>query len=397
MKQQSDAMKTTLAPHAIPFSRVDCGGAELANVQQVLNSGWLTTGEWTLRFEREFAAVVGAKHALAVNSCTSALHLALDAVGIGAGDKVLVPTLTFAATAEVVRYLGATPVLLDVDSETGCIGPEHVRAALKGHSPKAVIPVHFGGLAADIPAIRKVCDPLGIHVIEDAAHAFPTRLNGRFVGTLSRLTCFSFYANKTITTGEGGMITTDDDELVARIKLMRLHGIDRDAWNRFRSSKPAWQYDILAAGYKYNLPDLASAVGIAQLDRHVQMHSRRVQLAARYLGGLNDLTCIRLPATGRAIEDHSWHLFVIRLTSAASLSRDELIANLAELGIGTSVHYRPLHRMTYYAGLTSATPSDFPVAETWGNTAVSLPLFSSMTDDECDGVIQALRRLLDGN
>ena len=394
MKLESDAINTTPAPHAIPFSRVDCGGAELVNVQQVLNSGWLTTGEWTLRFEREFAAVVGAKHALAVNSCTSALHLALDAVGVGAGDKVLVPSLTFAATAEVVRYVGATPVLLDVDSDTGCIGPEHVRAALKSHNPKAVIPVHFGGLAADVPAIREVCDPLGIHVIEDAAHAFPTRLGGRLVGTLSRLTCFSFYANKTITTGEGGMITTDDDDLVARIKLMRLHGIDRDAWNRFRSSKPAWQYDILAAGYKYNLPDLASAVGIAQLDRHAQMHARRVLLAGRYLEGLNDLTCIQLPATGRTIEDHSWHLFVIRLKTTAALSRDELITRLAELGIGTSVHYRPLHRMTYYVTLTGATPSDFPVAETWGNTAVSLPLFSSMTDEECDAVIRALHTLL---
>ena len=375
----------------VPFARIECGEREAEMVAQVLQSGWLTTGQHTLEFERRFAEAVGARHALAVNSCTSALHLALEAVGVQAGDEVLVPTLTFAATAEVVRYLGATPVIVDVDPHTGCMGPDQLRPALERHRPRAVVPVHYAGLAADIPGIRALCEPRGIEVVEDAAHAFPTRLGGRMVGTLSRVTCFSFYANKTITTGEGGMVTTDDDALAARIRLMRLHGIDRDAWNRYRSDRPAWQYDILAAGYKYNLPDLASAVGIGQLERSPAMHASRVRLAVRYLERLAGLRAkLRLPACPADPSEHSWHLFPVRLTPAAGVGRDEFIQRLADRGVGTSVHYRPLHRMTYYADLTKARAADLPVGEDWGATTVSLPLFSSMTDTEQDAVLEAV-------
>ncbi len=378
----------------VPFARIECGEREAEMVAQVLRSGWLTTGQVTLEFERRFAAEVGAKHALAVCSCTAALHLALEAVGVGPGDKVLVPTLTFAATAEVVRYLGATPVLVDVDAATGCIGPAQVAAAIAAHRPRAVIPVHYAGIAADVPGIRAVCEPHGVHVVEDAAHAFPTRLGGRMVGTLSRVTCFSFYANKTITTGEGGMVTTDDDELAARIRLMRLHGIDRDAWNRYRSDRPAWQYDILAAGYKYNLPDLASAVGLAQLERNGAMHARRVELAKRWYRGLAGIDSLRLPACPADPADHSWHLFPVRLNPNAPVGRDEFIVRMADLGVATSVHYRPLHRMTYYAQLTGARAEDLPVGEDWGATTVTLPLFSAMTDAECDAAIDAVRTVL---
>lgn len=378
----------------VPFFRLDCGQAERDNVSRVLDSGWLTTGEWAMRFEREFAEAVGARHALAVNSCTAALHLALEAIGVSAGDEVLVPSLTFAATAEVVRYLGATPVLADVDVTTGCLGPEQVKAALNSHKLKAVIPVHFAGHAADIPAIRAVCDPLGIDVIEDAAHAFPARIGGRYIGGLSRCTCFSFYANKTITTGEGGMVTTDDDALAARMKLMRIHGIDRDAWGRYRSAGASWRYDVVAPGFKYNLPDLAAAVGVAQLSRSPLMHSRRTALAMRYLAGLRTERSIRLPASPSNPSDHAWHIFVVRIAPELAESRDRAITMLGERGIATSMHYWPLHRMTYYSALPTADAKRLPVAEDWGKTAISLPLFSTMSDLECDAVIAAVRETM---
>lgn len=380
-----------MADARVPFFRLDAQPAEFENVRRVLESGWLTTGEWTQRFEREFAAAVGAKHALAVNSCTAALHLALDAVGIKPGDRVAVPSLTFAATAEVVRYVGGDPVLIDSDPSTGCMDPNMLEVAATRGSLAAAIPVHFAGHAADLDAIAAVCKRTGTVVVEDAAHAFPTRFQGAAIGSISPATCFSFYANKTITTGEGGMVTTNDDAFAARMRIMRLHGIDRDAWDRYRSEKPAWEYDVVAAGYKYNLPDLAAAVGVAQLGRADAMHSRRVQVAERYLHALRGLTSIILPAAPATLSDHAWHLFVIRLRSGDRTGRAKAIDALAALGVATSVHYKPLHQMTCYAGLTGQSGTDLPVADRWGDSALSIPLFSAMTDAEADQVIAAMR------
>lgn len=375
----------------VPFFRLDAKAEEFDNIRRVLESGWLTTGEWTLRFEREFASAVGAKHALAVNSCTAALHLALDAIGIKPGDRVAVPSLTFAATAEVVRYVGAIPVLIDSDPSTGCMDPGKLEAASRLGPLAAAMPVHFAGHAADMNALSEVCGRTGTALVEDAAHAFPTRCGGRPVGSISPATCFSFYANKTITVGEGGMVTTNDDLLAARMRVMRLHGIDRDAWDRYRSAKPSWEYDVVAAGYKYNLSDLASAVGVAQLARGDSMHSRRVQIAARYLDALRGLRAIILPAAPPELSDHAWHLFVIRIRSGTGADRARVIDALSGLGVATSVHYKPLHRMTYYARLTGQSAQDLPVADHWGDAALSIPLFSAMTDAEVDQVIAAVR------
>src|SRR5512143_1833957 len=258
----------------VPYCRIACDGNELAYVREVLESGWLTTGAKALELERRFAAAVGAEQAIAVNSCPSALHLALEASGVKAGARVFVPTMTFTASAEVVRYLGADPVFLDVEYGTCLLTPEIVEEAVRKHPDvKTLVAVHYGGQAAPMlgrdggPGILEICRRHGLRVVEDAAHAFPARCAGRTIGALGDATCFSFYANKTITTGEGGMLTTDDPAIAARAKAMRLHGIDRDVWDRFTAAKPAWEYDVIAPGYKYNMPDVNAAIGLAQLER----------------------------------------------------------------------------------------------------------------------------------
>ena len=286
----------------IPFSRVVCDGNELAYVKEVLESGWLTTASKAQAFEEKFAEAVGARHAIAVNSCTAALHLGLEAMGVGPGDKVLVPTMTFTASAEVVRYLGADPVFLDVEYGSSLITPEIVAEAIDRHpDAKALIVVHFAGqparmLSQDGPGILEICRQRGVRVLEDAAHAFPARCGGRMVGGLGDATCFSFYANKTITTGEGGMLTTDDEAIAARARVMRLHGIDRDVWSRFTAAKPSWEYDVIAPGYKYNMPDINAAIGLAQLERARLMRDQ----ASMLRGPLHEATgrtgCLR-PAT----------------------------------------------------------------------------------------------------
>ena len=375
----------------LPFARPDITEAEIDAVARAMRSGWVTTGPETKAFESEFAAYLGGGvQAVAVNSATAGLHLALEAMGVGPGDEVIAPTLTFTATVEVARYLGADARLVDVDPVTLNIDPARIEAAITPRT-KAILPVHYGGLACDMAAIFDIARRHRLQVVEDAAHALPTTSNGALVGQLpSAAAVFSFYANKTMTTGEGGMVVTKDEELAARMRVMRLHGISRDAFDRFSSKTPAWYYEIVAPGFKYNMTDMAGALGRVQLQRLPAFVQRRQQLAARYLHELKDLPLI-LPADAPQGDTHAWHLFVIRLNDDARATRDEVIQALSDAGIGTSVHYVPLHRQPYWRDRYGLTPEQFPAAEQAYQRMLSIPLFTAMSDDEQARVIAALK------
>jgi dTDP-4-amino-4,6-dideoxygalactose transaminase len=385
----------------IPFAKVDCAGNELAYVTEVLKSGWLTTAGKCLEFEKRFASAVGASHACALNSATAALHLAVEAIGIGPGDKVLVPSMTFTASAEIIRYLGADPVFLDVDYATRLVTPEIVQAALDQHRDvKALVVVHFGGQAAQMldaesrPGIVSVCRNRGVKILEDAAHAFPTRHQGRMVGAFGDATCFSFYANKTITTGEGGMLTTEDEAVYRRVKTMRLHGISRDIWDRFTSAGAAWEYDVVAPGFKYNMPDVNAAIGLAQLERAEEFRQARERCCRFYDHALADIACLDLPERTGAYEDHSWHLYPIVIGPDAPVDRNLFIDRMAHAGIGTSVHYKPLHRMTYYRERYHLDPAHWPNTERIWKGTVSLPVYPGLTPAELEYICATVHRLL---
>lgn len=384
----------------IPFAKVSICGNELNYIKEVLESGWLTTASKAFQFEKCFADIVGAKYACTVSSCTAALHLAVEAIGIKTGDKVLVPSLTFTATAEVLRYIGADPVFMDVEYGTSLISPSILRKALKANPGiKAIIIVHYGGqspvmTSADGDGIIDICRQNNIRVIEDAAHAFPTKFENRFIGTFGDVTCFSFYANKTITTGEGGMLVTNDENIYKRAKTMRLHGISRDVWERFTSNKCSWEYDIVAPGFKYNMPDINAAVGLAQLEKAFYFRDQRQRCASYYFHEFENLQFIDLPVCMGPIEYHSWHLFPITIRPDSPVSRNEFIIQMEKAGIGTSVHYKPLHRMTYYKETYDLNPEDFPNTERIWNGTVSLPIYPELKEDELEYICQVIRKIL---
>ena len=379
----------------LPFARPDISEAEIAAVTQALRSGWVTTGPKAREFEQAFTDYLGGNglQSIAVNSATAGLHLALEALDIGPGDEVIAPTLTFTATVEVVRYLGADPVLVDVDPVTLNIDPDAIRAAITPRT-KAIMPVHYAGLACRMDEILAIAHEHGLKVVEDAAHALPTTWKGQLVGQLqSDVTVFSFYANKTITTGEGGMAVTRHPALAERMRVMRLHGMSRDAFDRFSAKTPAWYYEIVAPGFKYNMTDIAAAMGVEQLARLPQFVQRRQHLAARYQAQLASLPLV-LPADAPAGDAHAWHLYVVRLVPGARAGRDEIIQALSDRGIGTSVHYVPLHRQPYWRDRYQLTPARFPHAEAAYQCMLSLPLFTAMHDTDQDRVIAALHELL---
>ena len=382
-------------PPFLPFALPDIGEEEIAEVVDALRSGWITTGPKTRRFEEDFAAFLGGNglHAVAVNSATAGLHLALEALGIGPGDEVITTTHTFTATAEVVRYLGADVKLVDIDPTTLNIDPAAVEAAITPRT-KAVLPVHYAGLAADMPRLLAIARKHGLKVVEDAAHALPTTSAGALVGTLaSDATVFSFYANKTITTGEGGMVVTRDAALAARVKVMRLHGINRDAFDRFTAKVPSWYYEVVAPGFKYNLTDIASALGIHQLRKAQAFQRQRVELAARYDAALEGLPLIT-PPRAAAGEQHAWHLYVVRLADDAGIERDRFIERLFEAGIGCSVHYIPLHLHPYWRDRYALTPAMFPHSQHAYEHMLSLPLYTRMTAEDVERVAAAVRAAL---
>jgi len=385
----------------IPFARVSLAGNEQKYINEVLESGWLTTAGKAFSFERKFADFVQAPFACAVNSGTAALHLGLEALGVKPGDKVFVPSMTFTASAEIIRYLQADPVFLDIEYGTNLITPEILNAAIKANPDvHYLIIVHYGGQAArmfssDQENIIAICKKHQIKILEDAAHAFPSRLNSQMVGSFGDVNCFSFYANKTITTGEGGMLTTRNEEIYNRVKRMRLHGIDRDVWDRYTENKPSWEYDVVAAGYKYNMPDINAAIGLAQLEKAEEFRAERQRVAEYYYKHLAPLKqFLDLPISHVPFQDHAWHLFPVVLKENAPLERNEFIEKMAASGIGTSVHYKPLHQMTYYKKKYQLRASSFPNSErTWkGN--VSLPIFPYMQEEELDYICKTIEIIL---
>lgn len=389
----------------IPFHRPSLSEAAFNGVKEVLESGWLTTGGKVSEFESSFASYVSCSEAIAVNSCTAALHLALEALGVQRGDRVAVPTLTFAATAEVVRYFDAMPVFIDSDPEHQNISPETMEGVLrkqkeKGEPVTVAIVVHYGGEMVDMAGIADVAKRYDVRLVEDAAHCCPSYFreseekDWEPVGARSDVACFSFYANKCITTGEGGMATTNDAELAERMRLMSLHGLSKDAWKRFSSDGDP-EYLVLEAGYKYNMTDIAAAIGIEQLARADDFRDGRERVARSYdkkFASQSGIKC--LPFTKNRI--NSWHLYTIQFPWIEDVvERKEIGRRLREKGISTSVHWRPLHMHPYYADRSGFSPSDFPEAARYYQQSLSLPIYPDLSEDEivfvADAVIEAAR------
>ncbi|WP_290429032.1 DegT/DnrJ/EryC1/StrS family aminotransferase [Ideonella oryzae] len=387
-------MSTDMLPF-LPFALPEIGEEEIAEVVDTLRSGWVTTGPKAKRFEAAFTEFLGdpSLESIAVNSATAGLHLALEAVGVGPGDEVITTTHTFTASAEVARYLGADVKLVDIDPATYCISPAALEAAITPRT-KCVVPVHYGGLAADMTAILAIAKKHGLKVVEDAAHALPTTHRGQLIGTLdSDATVFSFYANKTMTTGEGGMLVTRHPEVAARAKVMRLHGINRDAFDRFTAKVPSWYYEIVAPGFKYNLTDIAAALGLHQLKRLQAFQARRAELAAAYAEALAGLP-LRLPPQPLAGDVHAWHLYVVELSDEAPVTREAFIESLYADGIGCSVHYIPLHQHPYWKEHYGLKAEDFPHSQRAYERIVSLPLYTRMTEADVQRVAAAARKAL---
>lgn len=372
----------------LPFHMPSITEAEISEVVTALRDGWITSGPRVRLFEAAFAEVIGARYAVAVNSCTAALHLALEAFGVGPGDEVVIPAMTFAAAAEVVLHLGAKPVFCDVDPDTLLAGPEHIEPAVTSKT-KVAIPTHHSGQPCDMDGIMDLARRRGFKVLDDAAHCFPVQFNGRFVGTHADATAFSFYSTKTLACGEGGMLTTADEAVAKRARLMTTHGMTVDGGARFKK-EGTWFYDIAAPGFKCNLPELSAALGLAQLGRRDELLAARARIAARYTEAFRDHPIVRPPVvlTGRG---HCWHLYVIQLeTEQMSIERNRFIEELKLRNIGASVHFTPLYRHSFYRELLGDDPQKFPGCERAYRRIVSLPIWPGMTDGDVDDVIVAV-------
>ena len=377
----------------IPFVKVELDEADIAAVERVLRSGWLTTASQVKALEAELAAYTGAPYVNAVNSATAAMHLCLAAWDLGPGDEVITTPYTFTATANVIVHTGASPVLVDVRESDANIDPELIEQAITPNT-KVILPVHISGEPCDMDAIMDIARRHGLKVLEDAAHAIGTIYRGRPCGSLGDAAAFSFYANKTMTTGEGGALATADEGLSARVRKLTLHGMSKDAYNRYGAGG-TWRYDIEEFGFKDNLTDIAAALGRSQLARLEQFIEDRTRVAQRYIANLRDEPDILLPSFSEE-NRHPWHIFMIRVRDGAQASRDDVIAGLTERGIGTSVHFIPLHYHTAYKKLGRWQEGDFPVAERFFAGEVTLPMYPGLTNAEVDEVCQALRETLHG-
>lgn len=375
----------------VPFHRVSIGEEEAQAVAEVLTGGWMTMGPRTLEFEQEFARYVDARYAVAVSSCTAALHLAYECIGLKSGDEVLIPTTTFTATAETVTYCGARPVLVDIDPLTMNMDVADARRRVTSRT-RAIVPVHLAGQPCDMAEIQDLANRYHLTVIEDAAHAVPARYHDKTVGSISDLTAFSFYATKTLTTGEGGMVTTDNEAYAQRIRMMRLHGISRDAWKRY-SSEGNWYYEVHEAGYKYNLTDMQAAIGLVQLAKCDAMWAARVRVIESYNQAFGPNPGLELPLV-RSDRTSAWHLYILRLNEEMlGIGRDDFMKELKLRGVGTSLHFIPLHLHPYYQREFGYRKGDFPVAEAQYERCLSLPLCAAMRDDEVACVISAVEEI----
>ncbi len=391
-------MRSTFLPLAQPF----LGEEEIAEVADTLRSGWLTTGPKAHRLEEEFARFIGAPAALALNSCTGALHTGLAALGIGPGDAVFTTAITFAATVNVIEHVGATPVLVDVEADTLNLSPARLAEAVEevarkrglagGLRPTAIMPVHLYGHPCDMEAILELASRYEMAVLEDAAHALPAHYEGRPVGTLGTLTAFSFYATKNMTTGEGGMLT-GDPQLVEKARVLSLHGMSADAWKRY-SAEGSWYYEVVAPGFKYNMTDIQASLGLHQLRRLPGFHRRRQEIVHRYNEAFSEVEEVQTPAERPGI-GHAWHLYVLRLNlETLTIDRARFIQELGARNIGTSVHFIPIHLHPYYRDRYGYQPTSFPVAFREYQRIVSLPLYPGMSDQDVDDVIEAVSEVV---
>jgi len=376
----------------IQFHKPYITSDEINEVTDAVQSGWWTTGPKTLKFENEFKKFIGSGFSLAVSSWTAAAHLALEAIGLKAGDEVIVPSMTFTASAEIVCYFNAKPVIVDVQRDTYNIDPEEIEKAITKRT-KAIIPVHYGGQPCDMDEILEIAKKNNLYVIEDAAHALPSFYKGKIIGMLSDVTCFSFYATKTLATGEGGMICTDNEEIAERCSIMRLHGINKDAWKRY-SEKGSWYYEVIAPGYKYNFTDIQAALGIAQLKKINEMHKKRKEIFDIYNEGFKDNELIKLYKV-KDDRTSSYHLYPVELNvSRLKISRSHFIEKLKESGIGVSVHFIPLYRHPYYRKTFNLKLEDYPVSELIYPGIITLPIWPGMKISQIEQVIDNVSSLM---
>jgi dTDP-4-amino-4,6-dideoxygalactose transaminase len=377
----------------VPFSRPHIGEEEIAEVVDTLRSGWLTTGPKTLRFEEDFKRYIDVPFALGTNSCTGALHLALAGLEVGKGDEVITSTMTFAATANVIVHCGATPVFADIDARTMNLDPDEVEKRITPRT-KAVVAVHYSGRPCDMDRLRAICTAHRLALVEDAAHAVGARYKGRQAGSLGDAAGFSFYANKNLTTGEGGMLTTTSESVFERARMLRLQGMSRDVFRRTGAAGQTWRYEIAAAGFKYAMSDVQAAIGLHQLRRFSASQEARARIAERYTAELADVPGLGLPAPVEPAMTHAWHLYVVRVRAEARLNRDALFAALGEQGIECSVHFVPLHLQPYFQETWGARAGQFPQAEAAFEEVLSLPLFPALSDSDQTRVISTLRQAL---
>jgi len=372
----------------IPFHKTYITDNEINAVVEAMKSGWLTMGPKTVEFEEKFREYLGAKYSVSLNSATAALHLALKAIGLQRDDEVIVPTNTFIATAEVVTYFDAIPVLCDIEVDTHNIDIIQIEKLITCKT-KAIIPVHFAGQPCDMDEIFEIAKKYNLKVIEDAAHALPSKYKGQYIGSLknSDITCFSFYATKTLSTGEGGMATTLNEEYAKKIKINRLHGISKDAWDRY-SSKGSWYYEVVDNGNKYNTTDMNAALGVEQLKKLEWMAQKRNQIAQMYIEAFKNNIKIELPYV-KEDRETSWHLFVIKINN-----RNEIIENLKDMGIGTSVHFIPIHKHPYYQERFGYRNGDYPIANKVFEESLSLPIYPSMSTTDVDYIVRNILKLV---